>query len=247
MTRGTYNLMLKRLSLCLLQARVRSFELQAFIPPYTTVDQTDALCTPQHWETLRTWQMRAVQPGLRRFAGTPQEIALWVLLPALRFLWTGLLACHCGTPAKNARGLSHHQLKSGCGSNGGENTSTHRPRPPRHPQGPLRRSQRISRRPAPSYTSPSAPTHSHSHQSIQAVPTAFEFDSRSENSTEDAPYTPSTHSSPHRTLHRVPERRQRSQSLPTAPSATRLENEEGNKVSSSLNPGWRGWRRGPVQ
>ncbi|RSH85368.1 hypothetical protein EHS25_004764 [Saitozyma podzolica] len=27
MTRGTYNLMLKRLSLCLLQARVRSFEL----------------------------------------------------------------------------------------------------------------------------------------------------------------------------------------------------------------------------
>jgi hypothetical protein len=26
-TRGTYNLMLKRLSLCLLQARVRSFEL----------------------------------------------------------------------------------------------------------------------------------------------------------------------------------------------------------------------------
>jgi hypothetical protein len=28
--RGTYNLMLKRLSLCLLQARVRSFELQGF-------------------------------------------------------------------------------------------------------------------------------------------------------------------------------------------------------------------------
>jgi hypothetical protein len=27
MTRATYNLMLKRLSLCLLQARVRSFEL----------------------------------------------------------------------------------------------------------------------------------------------------------------------------------------------------------------------------
>jgi hypothetical protein len=30
MTRGTYNLMLKRLSLRLLQARVRSFELQGF-------------------------------------------------------------------------------------------------------------------------------------------------------------------------------------------------------------------------
>jgi hypothetical protein len=33
MTRGIYNLMLKRLSLCLLQARARSFELQGFIPP----------------------------------------------------------------------------------------------------------------------------------------------------------------------------------------------------------------------
>jgi hypothetical protein len=48
MTRGTYNLMLKRLSLCLLQARVRSFELYGF---HITVDlrrpdQTDTLCTP---------------------------------------------------------------------------------------------------------------------------------------------------------------------------------------------------------
>jgi hypothetical protein len=35
MTRGTYNLMLKRLSLCLLQARVRSFELYGF---HTTIE-----------------------------------------------------------------------------------------------------------------------------------------------------------------------------------------------------------------
>lgn len=33
---------------------------------------------------------------------------------------TGLLVCHCGKPAKNARGLSHHQLKSRCGENGGK-------------------------------------------------------------------------------------------------------------------------------
>jgi hypothetical protein len=74
-TRGTYNLMLKRLSLCLLQARVRSVELYAFIPDrHAMQPQTPSVLPgglPRHAPTQIRMQQNSAYYSAYSLHGNP--------------------------------------------------------------------------------------------------------------------------------------------------------------------------------